>query len=102
MTFKKKVENFTCEHCGHHNIGDGFTDHCEKCLWSKHVDIDPGDRKEPCQGLMEPWDVEKRGKIYRIISRCQKCGFLRPSPILPNDDFNVALHIRKKRGDSLL
>jgi hypothetical protein len=101
MAFKKTVENFVCEHCGHENVGNGFTDHCEKCLWSKHVDVDPGDRKEECGGMMEPWDAERKGREYRVINRCQKCGFLRPSPILPNDDFSSAIGTQKKKGDLL-
>ena len=41
--FQRKVEDFICEKCGTKNIGNGFTNHCFKCLWSKHVDINPGD-----------------------------------------------------------
>jgi len=101
MAFKKTVENFVCEHCGHENIGSGFTNHCEKCLWSKHVDVDPGDREEKCGGMMEPVEVGVKNSEYRILNRCQKCGFGRWAPLLPNDDYAVALAIAKKRGDTL-
>jgi len=44
--FQKRIENFTCEKCGLFVKGTGYTDHCPNCLWSKHMDINPGDRKE--------------------------------------------------------
>ena len=31
-----------------------YTNHCPRCLYSKHVDINPGDRAEQCDGMMEP------------------------------------------------
>jgi Zn finger protein HypA/HybF involved in hydrogenase expression len=48
--FKRTIEDFTCEHCGEQVTGNGFTNHCPQCLWSKHVDIDPGDRLALCGG----------------------------------------------------
>ena len=41
LKFKRKKENFVCENCGAEVKGDGFTNHCPKCLYSKHVDIFP-------------------------------------------------------------
>ena len=43
-----------------------------------HVDINPGDRANPCRGELEPISAEpdaKRGFI--IIHRCTKCGEIR-------------------------
>jgi hypothetical protein len=103
MSFKKTVENFICEHCGHENIGSGFTDHCEKCLWSKHVDIDPGDRAESCAGMMEPVEIQARSSKHeiRIKNKCLVCGFERWAPLLASDDFEQVLLISKKNEDSL-
>jgi hypothetical protein len=56
--FTKTVEDFVCEHCGEKVVGDGYTNHCPKCLWSKHVDINPGDRASECQGMMKPINVD--------------------------------------------
>ena len=56
--FVRRREDFVCEHCGTKVVGDGYTNHCPKCLWSKHVDIMPGDRAEDCQGLMRPIDIK--------------------------------------------
>ena len=35
MAFTKKIEDFTCDHCGYNVKGKGYTNHCPKCLWSK-------------------------------------------------------------------
>ncbi len=77
MTFIKKVEDFVCGHCGIKIIGDGYTNHCPSCLWSKHVDIDPGDRKETCHGLMEPIGIEILSKETKLIQKCENCGLVR-------------------------
>jgi hypothetical protein len=55
--FKKTKEDFVCEHCGKPVVGNGYTNHCPECLWSKHVDVNPGDRAATCLGLMEPVGV---------------------------------------------
>jgi len=71
--FQKKIEYFVCEHCGMEVQGNGYTNHCPKCLWSKHVDNFPGDRENECKGGMEPIHAYfKKGK-WRIIHHCQKC-----------------------------
>jgi len=49
--FQKKKEDFKCEKCGREVIGTGYTNHCPDCLWSKHVDVNPGDRQSKCLGL---------------------------------------------------
>ena len=73
--FIRKKENFVCEKCGEKVIGDGYTDHCPKCLWGKHVDdVLPGDRASKCQGAMEPIrTVYEKGR-FRINYRCVECG----------------------------
>jgi rubrerythrin len=73
-TFQKKVEDFVCEVCGKSTKGDGYTDHCSYCLWGKHVDNNPGDRKSECHGLMEPVSVEVKGGKNTIHYVCKKCG----------------------------
>ena len=54
--FIKVKEDFVCEHCGAEVKGDGYTNHCPKCLWSKHVDVHPGDRAAECGGMMALFD----------------------------------------------
>lgn len=91
--FSKRIEDFTCESCGTKVQGDGYTDHCPFYLWSKHVDVSPGDRQEKCQGLMEPIGViQKRGQ-YRIVYRCQKCGTKKVVKAVTNDNFEQILEL---------
>ena len=73
--FQKRVEDFTCQVCGTKVKGSGYTDHCPNCLWSKHVDINPGDRRADCQGLMKPIGAIKEKGNWKIIYQCQKCGY---------------------------
>jgi len=72
--FKRKIEDFVCANCGVIVSGNGFTNHCPHCLWSKHVDINPGDRAERCGGLMEPIGVELEKGKYVITQKCLTCG----------------------------
>ncbi len=73
--FTKVKEDFVCENCGQEVKGDGFTNHCPKCFYSKHVDIFPGDRLEECHGMLKPVDIEfAKGGRYIILHKCEKCG----------------------------
>lgn len=94
MTFTRKIEDFICEHCGTSVVGNGFTNHCPKCLWSKHVDVDPGDRLAECGGMMEPVSIEEKGGVpARIHHRCLKCGFERYASIVKGDSLDQPLLI---------
>lgn len=83
--FQKKVEDFVCEHCGQNVKGDGYTNHCPFCLWSKHVDVHPGDRAHDCAGMMEPIGVEGGTPNYRLVLRCQKCKHLQHMTVHKGD-----------------
>ena len=73
--FQRKKEDFICEHCGKEVKGNGYTNHCPECLYSKHVDINPGDRAEDCGGLMEPVELEQKDGKYIIDQNlCIMCG----------------------------
>ena len=97
MTFTKKfirkIEDFICEVCGTKVRGSGYTDHCPSCLWSKHVDISPGDRQEICQGLMEPVGVLQEKGQYRIVYYCQKCGTQKVNNAQAKDNFEQILKL---------
>ena len=97
--FQRRKEDFICEHCGAEVQGDGFTNHCPTCLWSKHVDIHPGDRAESCQGLMAPIAVQPYKDSYRIQFRCQECSTERWNKATPQDDFDVLLEIARKQAE---
>jgi len=96
--FQRRIEDFTCEHCGTAVTGNGFTNHCPVCLWSKHVDIQPGDRAEACQGMMEPVNVVRKGDGYRILFRCTRCDVERWNKSTPEDDFEVLLRIAQQHA----
>ncbi len=72
--FTRNIENFTCAHCGAAVVGTGYTNHCPECLWSRDVDINPGDRASECGGMMKPIAVEKSGDDFIITHKCEKCG----------------------------
>ena len=95
VKFTRKIEDFVCEHCGAKIKGDGFTNHCPVCLWSKHVDLSPGDREASCQGMMEPVRIEKgnREREYILVHRCVKCGYEKRNKTNDNDDFDELLKV---------
>lgn len=91
--FQRTKEDFTCGHCGFFVAGNGYTNHCPRCLWSKHVDINPGDRAAKCQGLMRPQSVEiKRGE-YILSHKCVSCGFGKRNKVSPDDNFDAILNL---------
>ena len=94
--FQKRKEDFICEKCGFLVKGNGFTNHCPKCLWGKHVDVNPGDRLEICGGLMEPIRAENKSDKYYVIHRCTKCGVERTNSVSRQDDFDVLIKIAEK------
>lgn len=93
--FQRTIEDFLCEHCGFEVHGNGYTNHCPKCLWSKHVDVNPGDREEKCGSLMKPVSYEKKGEGYYITHVCIGCGFSRKNSFGKNDSFDALLEIAK-------
>ena len=98
--FKKQVEDFVCGNCGVAVKGNGFTNHCPKCLWGKHVDIHPGDRAEVCKGAMEPVAIESRRDGDMVVHRCIVCGKISKNHLSKNDDFDTVLQISKKVADN--
>lgn len=72
----RRDESFVCVHCGA-EVGPlrrTDRDHCPRCLRSLHVDLVPGDRANPCQGVLDPVGVEIRGKDTVIRYVCRRCG----------------------------
>lgn len=91
--FKRKKEDFVCRNCGKRVAGSGFTDHCPKCLWSRHSDVNPGDRQAICKGMMKPISAEKKGDGYLIHYRCQKCNYPYQVKAAENDDFEQIIKL---------
>jgi len=83
--FQKKIENFVCGNCLAEVAGNGYTNHCPKCLFSKHVDINPGDRLNSCGGMMKPLRLESQRGEFVIIHKCQECGVGKRNKASPKD-----------------
>jgi hypothetical protein len=94
--FQRHKEDFVCEHCGHTMAGDGYTNHCSNCLWSKHVDINPGDRKADCQGLMEPVSIQQKNGEFVILHQCVKCKFERKNKTSPTDNYDLIIELSQQ------
>ena len=78
--FTKNDTSFICENCGKEvkPLGYSSRNHCPFCLWSLHLDVNPGDRASLCRGKMEPVRVETDPrKGYIIVHRCTACGELK-------------------------
>lgn len=89
--FTRVVEDFACEKCGFVTKGTGYTNHCPKCLWSKHVDINPGDRAAECGGMMKPIGIEVDKDGYIILHKCVTCGHIKKNTSAPEDDYEEIL-----------
>ena len=96
--FQRTIEDFVCGNCGAKIHGNGYTNHCPKCLWSKHVDNFPGDREAECGGMMKPVGAVKKKSEYFIVHRCVKCGFERQKKLEKNDDFSVLISLTKQEN----
>ncbi len=89
-------EEFVCENCGAKVKPLGYTarDHCPNCLYSKHVDINPGDRLENCHGLLKPVGIEKGKKTdFKIIYECLKCHKTHKNIAAKDDDTEKIINI---------
>ena len=98
--FNMMDESFICEHCNQNVDKLNYTarDHCPYCLYSKHVDILPGDRQNECKGLLIPIDIEKFKDTYKIIYKCNKCNQLHKNIIAIDDDFNEILKVMQNKN----
>jgi len=98
--FTKIDEQFICHNCKKQVQELKYTcrNHCNDCLHSKHVDKNPGDRQEQCQGDLEPVSLEignKKG--YVIIFKCKKCGAIRKNKAAKDDNMNLIIKLSSKQ-----
>ena len=114
-----KSGGFKCSHCKQFVVINGIMgtanrNHCNICLWSKHVDETKGDRLATCKGGMEPIGLtfkhEGYGKVGEIMlihlcSVCQKLSINRIARDDPEhmilDVFNVSLEVHEARRSKL-
>ena len=97
--FEKNDTGFICRVCGKNVPPLGYTsrDHCNKCLCSIHIDINPGDRANPCLGTLVPVDITPDSKKRYIINyRCDKCGKTHNNRTAEDDNFQTILKVMNK------
>jgi rubrerythrin len=98
--FQKRLEDFTCINCGTQVQGNGFTNHCPRCLYSKHVDIFPGDRLEDCGGIMFVTEVRRKGDGYQIQHTCRKCGATSRDHFRDHDNIDALIAYTKQKDEA--
>lgn len=88
-------EEFICENCKKKvdKLNYSARDHCPFCLYSKHVDINPGDRMNDCKGLMRGISIEKYKNTYKIIYKCLKCNEIHKNIMASDDDFDKIIEL---------
>jgi len=100
---------FKCSHCKqfvaiNDIMGTANRNHCNWCLWSKHVDESKGDRRATCNGGMEPIGLTFKHEGYdrvgeiMLIHLCSICTKISINRIARDDPeymiveiFNTAL-----------
>ena len=95
--FKMIDEGFTCIHCGMvvNKLNVTARDHCNNCLYSLHVDINPGDRLNPCKGILKPIGIEKYRDTYKIIYKCELCGKIHKNIMAVDDNMDKIIELSK-------
>ena len=88
-------EEFICENCNKQVKKLNYTarDHCNFCLFSKHVDIMPGDRANNCHGLLKPISIEKFKNTYKIIYKCNKCHKIHKNIMATDDNYDLIIKL---------
>lgn len=91
-------EEFICKNCGEKVKKLGYTarDHCPNCLYSKHVDINPGDRLNKCKGLLKPVGIEKFKDTFKILYTCEKCNQNHKNIMANDDNMDLIIELSKK------
>ncbi|MGI6325146.1 MAG: RNHCP domain-containing protein [Bacilli bacterium] len=96
--FRMLDEGFKCEICHQQVDPLEYTarDHCPYCLYSKHVDINPGDRQNSCRGILKPIGLEKFKDTYKIIYKCEKCKTMIKNIMAKDDNMDKIIELSKK------
>ena len=95
--FTMRDEEFICENCGQLVNPLGYTarDHCPHCLYSKHVDIMPGDRQNTCKGLLKPIGIEKFKDTHKILYKCTSCNEPHKNIMAKDDNMELIIELSK-------
>ena len=95
--FVKNDNSFICENCGQSVSKLNYTsrNHCPACLYSKHVDVFPGDREATCHGLLVPIGIKNAKKGTQIVYKCNKCSSIKYNIVAEDDNVSVIIEISK-------
>lgn len=88
--FTRINESFLCGNCGHAvpRAQSTCRDHCSRCLWSVHVDANPGDRNAGCGASLRPISYSANKKMgFMVHYECEKCGTQKVNRFLESDEF---------------
>ncbi len=94
--FSKNDSGFICENCKKEvsPLGYSSRNHCPHCLYSKHLDINPGDRASECGGLLRPIHAEINSKKgYVIVHKCEKCNEIRKNKAAEDDSISLIIKL---------
>lgn len=96
--FTELDEKFVCKNCNNlvPKLLYSSRDHCPYCLYSKHVDVLPGDRMNNCKGLLEPISIEKFKDSFKIIYKCKKCKEIHKNIIAKDDNYDLIINLSTK------
>jgi len=91
-------EAFVCNNCGFMVEPLNYTarDHCPKCLYSIHIDNNPGDRACECKGALIPVGIKMKSLEYKIVYKCQKCGQRKINKAANDDNNDLIIKLSSK------
>ena len=99
--FIQNNEEFECVVC-HKKVTKHATssrNHCNWCLVSLHVDIEPGDRKSECRGIMTPIGLEIKSGKTQIVYRCENCGKIGKNVTADDDNPDILIQLSQQTYD---
>lgn len=84
-------EKFKCINC--HAVVEplnfGIRNHCNKCLFSLHLDIFPNDNANACHGLMKPVEIlYNEENEMLLLHKCISCGKTSRAKVALDDNYN--------------
>lgn len=103
-TKEHKAGGFKCSHCKNWVVINDFMgtinrNHCNICLWSRHVDENKGDRRAQCCAGMKPVGLTfkhegwgRQGEIM-LIHVCSECPKLSINRIAADDSNELIMSI---------
>jgi len=96
--FTKNNKTFLCVHCLKEveKHPTSSRDHCNYCLYSLHVDIYPGDRANPCRGILKPVDIKSSSGKTQIVYVCEKCGEIENNIVASDDNRDELVNLASK------